>query len=312
MTPNSPLIPILRPVALRSGFSDGEIRRLRKNGTLASVRRGSYLPTEAMKPLDGWQRHALLVRATIPGLKIPAVVSHCSAAVLLGIPLWSTALGVVHVTRHPPARTGRSAALLTHASSIDPGEITIIDGFAVTDPARTIVDLARVLPFEKAVVAADAALYRKLTTKELLAEAAARVIGTPGSRAVARVVHFADGRSESVGESRSRVMMLRAQLPAPVLQLEVRDCQGYMLGRTDFAWRKGRLLGEFDGLVKYGRLLRGAQTSGEVVVREKLREDALRDTGARVVRWVWAELTRPQEVILRIRRALDAVGGEDD
>ena len=303
-----PAVPILRPAALRSGYSDAEIRRFRKNGTWSSVRRGGYLPTSAMQQLDLAQRHALLIRATVPGLKVPAVVSHCSAAVLLGIPLWSTHLGIVHVTLHPPARSGGSAKLLIHAASIEPDEITMVDGIAVTDPARTVVDLARMLTFEQAVAAADAALHRQLTTPGLLAAAAAKIVGRPGSRAVQRAIRFADGLSESVGESRSRVMMVTAGIPRPVLQFKVHDAEGNLLGRSDYSWRKGRVLGEFDGLVKYGRLLRRGESAGDVVVREKIREDALRDNGARVVRWVWADLGEPKRVIERIRRALDAVG----
>src|SRR6476661_8602488 len=153
-----PIIPILRPSLVRRGFSDGEIRRLRQNGTWASVRRGGYLPTDVIKLLDRRERHAVLVRATLPGLKVPAIVSHCSAAVLLGIPVWSTHLGIVHVTRHPPARNGKSAKLMVHVSAIDADEITLVDGIPATDATRTITDLARVLPFEQAVVSADAAL----------------------------------------------------------------------------------------------------------------------------------------------------------
>ena len=49
-------------------------------------------------------------------------------------------------------------------------------------------------------------------------------------------------------------------------------------------------MGEFDGLVKYGRMLRPGQDPAEVLVAEKLREDALRDEGLGVVRWIWSDL----------------------
>ena len=237
-TPDLAVVPILRTSLVRRGYSDGEIRRLRNNGTWASVRRGGYLPTEVIKPLDRRARHAVLVRATLPGLKVPAVVSHCSAAVLLGIPLWSTHLGIVQVTRQPPARNGQSAKLMIHVSVIDADETSVVDGITVTNPTRTVIDLARVLPFEQAVVSADAALYMRLTTKDLLTQAAARIAGRPGSRAVQRVVQFADGLSESVGESRSRVMMHIADIPAPVLQLKVHDANGHIWVGATMAGRE--------------------------------------------------------------------------
>ena len=52
----------------------------------------------------------------------------------------------------------------------------------------------------------------------------------------------------------------------------------------------GEDAGEFDGKVKYGRLLKVGETAGDVVYREKLREDALRDLGWQMVRWTWSDL----------------------
>lgn len=307
MEPIPSAVPYLRPTVLRAGYSDNEIRRLRRNGTWTSVRRGSYLPTGEITPLDRVQRHELLVRSTIPGLRRPAVVSHVSAAVLLGIPLWSTQLGVVHVTRPRPANGGRSGSLLCHTAALPEEDVIDLDGMQITSPARTIADLARQLPFEQAVVAADGALFKKLMTAEQFAAAVAAISGSPGSRSAQRVARFANGLSESVGESRSRVMIYRAGLPQPTLQLEVFDVHHRVLGRSDYSWLGGRLLGEFDGKIKYGRLLKPGESAGDAVYREKLREDALRENGSRVVRWVWTELARPDEVIQRIRRAHTAV-----
>jgi hypothetical protein len=41
-----------------------------------------------------------------------------------------------------------------------------------------------------------------------------------------------------------------------------------------------------------------------VVFREKLREDAVRDAGWSVVRWVWTDLDNPADAIARLQRAL--------
>jgi hypothetical protein len=120
------------------------------------------------------------------------------------------------------------------------------------------------------------------------------------------VVDAADGRSESVGESRSRALLLQLGLPLPDLQVEVRRADGTFIGRSDFCWEERRLLGEFDGLVKYGRLLRPGQVPADAVVREKLREDAMRDEGWGMTRWIWRELDSPTAFARRIQRRLDA------
>lgn len=98
--------------------------------------------------------------------------------------------------------------------------------------------------------------------------------------------------------------MHTAGLPAPVSQLEVRDELGRFVGRGDFGWAEARTIGEFDGMIKYGRLLRPGEDAGSAVHREKVREDAIRDLGWFVVRWTWADLNRPADLVSRISRAL--------
>jgi hypothetical protein len=66
-----------------------------------------------------------------------------------------------------------------------------------------------------------------------------------------------------------------------------------------------RTLGEFDGKIKYGRLLKPGEQPGDVVWREKLREDALRRLGWEVVRWTWAELMNPALLDRRRRAAFE-------
>jgi hypothetical protein len=68
------------------------------------------------------------------------------------------------------------------------------------------------------------------------------------------------------------------------------------------------VIAEFDGRVKYGRLLKEGQDAGEVVFREKQREDLLRDLGWEVVRWVWADLAHPEVIAERLRRAFLRAG----
>jgi hypothetical protein len=291
----------LRREALQQGWSDGELDRLVRAGELARLRRGAYV--NSTLPLAGGDRHRLLIEATLAGLRRPAVVSHQSAAVLLGLPLWDVALDRVHVTRTPPAWTDRSGVLCTHVARLRDDEIDEVDGVLVTSPTRTALDLARSLRHEAAVVSLDAALHHGLLTHELLRARLFDISGTPGSRAAARAIFAADGRSESVGESRSRVILTRWKLAPSALQFEVRSPSGAVVGRADFAWEDDVLVGEFDGRVKYGRLLRPGEDPGDAVFAEKRREDAIRDEGWGVVRWVWGDLARPDRLAARVRRS---------
>ena len=294
---------LLRREAVTGGWSDDELGRLVRAGELARLRRGAYV--DAILPADKGAVHRLLVRATMAGLRRPAVVSHQSAAVLHGLPLWDVPLDRVHVTRRPRAWNDTSAVLCCHVARLRDDEVMVVDGIEVTDPVRTALDLARSLPHEAAVVAIDAALHIGALSHEVLRRRLFDIAGTPGSRSAARAVSAADGRSESVGESRSRVILHRWKLPPSALQFEIRSAGGIFLGRSDFAWEDWRLLGEFDGRLKYGRLLRPGQEAGDVVFEEKRREDAIREEDWGMVRWTWSDLKRPDRLAARVRRARD-------
>jgi hypothetical protein len=223
--------------------------------------------------------------------------------VLHGLPLWAVRLDRVHLTRRPPATGSGTKRVHLHVARLPDDDVTALNGLRLTTVARTVVDLARSLPFEAAVVVADAALASERTDAEELKSCLRRMPAVPGAARGARVLRFADGRSESVGETRSRVLMARLGLPTPDLQVELREGSGRFVGRCDFAWADDRTVGEFDGRIKYGRLLRPGTSAADAVYAEKLREDAIRDLGWKVARWTWSDLDRPTLLAERLRRA---------
>ena len=108
-----------------------------------------------------------------------------------------------------------------------------------------------------------------------------------------------------MGESISRVQIVQCGLPAPELQYAVFSSVGRWLARTDFAWPAFRVIGEFDGRIKY----RGTTDSvADVVMAEKAREQAIQDAGWSVVRWGWQDLQGQGDFVARLRRALIAGG----
>lgn len=295
---------MLRKTALARGYADDEIARLRRHGQWTALQRGAYTVGEGT--LSRRDRHVLAVHATVAALPRPAVVSHASAAALHGLPLWGLSLDRVEITRHPPARSDLGTRLRSRVARLPAADVVPVGDLVVTSVARTVVDIARAAPFQPALVVADAALRAELVTSAELAGCVDEQAGIPGARRARRVVTEADGRSGSVGESRSRAVMLTMGLPMPDLQVEVHTPGGRFIGRCDFGWRQAGLLGEFDGRIKYGRLLRPGQEPGDAVFEEKQREDALRDEGWGMVRWIWRELDTPAVLARRIERRLSA------
>lgn len=188
-----------------------------RDGELCPLRPGAYLT--GSPPDDAAARHLLLVHAAVAALGPGAVVSHASAAIVHGLPVWGLPLDVVHVTRARRRSGGRRGSRVhVHSAPLEPDEIVVVGGIVVTSVARTLVDLARQVPFEPAVVTADGALHRHLVDRRALDEVLARRPRWPGLPGARRALAFADARSPDPGESRSRVAIARAGLPAPVPQ----------------------------------------------------------------------------------------------
>ena len=154
------------------------------------------------------------------------------------------------------------------------------------------------------MVAADSSLRLGRVTPEGFADLRPRMRQHPGSRKFDLVVRLADGRAQSVGESRSRYLFWSQGLPRPELQFAVFDELG-LVGYTDLALPEHHMLFEFDGRVKYGRLLEPGQDAGDVVFAEKLREDRMRRaTGFAFERCTWADLSNPRATARRVRQRM--------
>lgn len=279
----------------KSLFADGEssktLDRAMRGGAIVRVRYGAYASELAA---DERLRHRQLIDGTVPRLAPAAVLSHRSAAILHGLPLWPETPPRVHITRKRSSGGRRSPHLWVHTGPLFAEDVTEIDGWLVTGLARTIADLGRTMPLDRALATADAGLRLGCPPLRLLQEVQ-RSERRRGARQVRFVAGFADGRAESPGESSSRLLIHQVNLPPPRLQYDVVDpTDGEVVARCDFGWEAQRTVGEYDGRGKYGRLLQPGQDPGTAVFGEKIREDRVRALGYEVVRWTQPDLTRPR------------------
>lgn len=301
---------VLRRELLEFGLSQDEVERMLARGVLVRIRRGAYARADSWEGLSPERRHLLAARAVLRALPRPAVLSHVSAAIAHGLPVWGADLSQIHIVRTSRRLSAHiEAGVVHHACRLPAEHRTTAEGIPVTTVARTVADHLRSVPFEAGVVTADAALHRGLIDEAELKELALWQSDWPGSRNAGRVVRFADGASESVGESRGRVKISSVGLPEPELQVEVVDEVGTLVARVDYLFRAQRTIGEFDGRMKYRTGTAGANVE-EVLWREKLREDALRALGYEVVRFTWADLERaPAEFRRRFLAAFARAAG---
>lgn len=290
---------------LANGFTDSQIRRAVRTGDLIRVVRGVYGTVRSSAPAGVDQRaheYCQLIRSSALCGDDP-LISHASAAALHKLPLVEIDRDVVHVTQQARSGGQRRGRVFRHlgAAAI---EQTRIDGIRVTSVPRTLVDLARTNSFRSAVAAIDAALHDGSASKEQLADEVRSAAGRSGAAAARRAIEFADGLSESPGESLTRAALCELGFPPPQLQMRVLDRHGVFLGRVDLAYLELGLLIEFDGLVKYGGLVDGPDAR-TALIREKRREDGLRSSGFIVLRLTWSDLNRPAHLHRMVSEAIE-------
>ena len=296
---------ILRRDALELGYDDGALYRALRSGVLHRIRHGAYVFADQWAPLDAGARHRLRARAVVRTAQAPVALSHVSALVMTDAPLWDLPLADVHLTRLDRRAGRREAGVVQHRGAITSADLVAHGPLQLTSPARTAVDLTKIVDVEHALPVLDHLLNCGATTPEQLRATALAMQRHPATLATDLAIRLADGRSESVGESRSRYAFFRGGLPAPVAQLEVHDGRGRLVGRVDFAWPELGVFLEFDGKEKYLRSRRAGESVLDVVLREKRREERIcRITGWRCIRIVWADLYQPEKLVAHIASVL--------
>ena len=157
------------------------------------------------------------------------------------------------------------------------------------------------------MVTLDSALRVQPVLREALQELQDRFAYYPGSRQARTVLQLGDGRSESPGESVTRVQFFRYGIPMPEPQYHVINSRGQLVGVSDFGWEEYRHLAEFDGKVKYQKLLRPVRArrtacSGRSVARTRCVPKA-----TPMSRFVW-NMIMPDSArrsMAELRRAMD-------
>lgn len=307
-----PSQPTARGDLLAAGVSARMLRTRLTSGDLVQVRRGVYVGA-AWWPEDAAGQHISRARAEI-AVHPEAVISHGSAAQLLGLPTpgfdrWED--GVVSVTLPPSGNSARSPLAVHHTGPLPPDQVRRdAEGYRMTTAPRTAVDLGADLALPEALVIVDAAA--RLTCASMVSGVRRRDYANPRLvraalelyEQAARTVRatrltpalsLADPARESAAESLSAGHLHLAGIPAPRVQAEIRTPRGSVF--PDFLWEETKLIGEVDGAVKYA--------SADAYVLEKEREQLLRDLGYRIVRWLAKEIMlTPAVVVERVARAL--------
>lgn len=250
-------------------------------------------------------RHLALAACVVHAHEGRVALSHITGALAHGTVVWGADLTRVQVTRLDGGAGRIERDVAHHEGKIGDDDLMTKRGELVLAPDRCILEAATMVTSEAALVLFDSYLHQELGDHESLIRRFSSMARWPRTQHLHVPVRMADGRADGAGESRGRWLFWRSGIPAPDLQHEVYRVDGTIAGTTDWAWRDRDLLGEFDGKVKYGRLLKSGESAGDAVFREKVREDELRElTDCSMVRLIWADLTNRQSTVERLKRLL--------
>ncbi len=290
-----------RGQAVSCGYTTQQIQRRLGDGRWERIRYGQYAVALDPGGRPTWElqqvRHTRLVHAAVNSMKVGSVaVSHQSALLLHGSPVWGLDLAEAHLTRLDDHRGGPIAGVRHHHGLLAPADLTEVSGLTATTAARALIETACTTSFEAAVVAADALCRENPACRAELELLLLDSQFWPGSTTARAAIDFCDPLAESVGESRLRVLIHEWGLPTPVLQALFEDSAGFV-GRVDFFFPGLNTVVEFDGRIKY------AEGTADILIREKAREDRLRALGLEVVRVTWSDLAHPARTAARIRQA---------
>lgn len=278
-----------RAVLTMHGWRDRDVRRAIDAGGLRRIQRNRYVDAADWESLWAESRHLVEVIAAVEEMRGGnAIVSHASAAVLHGLPLYRHTPPAVHVILPGPSRMPSRGGLVRHRDRLDEDDIATVDGIRCTTLERTVLDVCRTMDADTALVVADAALrgfafdgrdYDENAAERWrshLLERAAGERGVRGIRQAAEVIALADGRAESPDESVARRRWVQVGYPNVHPQMSVRVASG-RIRRVDIGLPDLQALFELDGRGKYvDERLRQGRSIEQVVLDEKRREDELR------------------------------------
>jgi predicted transcriptional regulator of viral defense system len=264
---------VSRAQLIDCGVSGSAIARWVATSRLHRVHPRVYAVGHSALSLDGRLVAALLYAGP------QALLSHTTAGWVWS--LIDAAPKRIHVTV-PGRRRSLPAVRLHHSRH---AETAHHRDLPVTTVARTLLDLAAVLPagqLRRALAEAD---YRRLLEPPELKSVLCR--GRRGSAGLRRAFdahHPRLAATLSVLEERFLELCEDAGLPPPEVNAKV---AGLMV---DALWRPPRLIVELDGHAAHG--------SRAAIERDRHREIALRAAGYLVLRYTWSQITERSEVVI--------------
>ncbi len=237
--------PFHRSRASFVGFTEPALTAAVRAGRLARPLAGVYV--DRLVP-DGRDLRLSCLRLVLPD---HAIVCQRSAAWLSGIDVFAPGeqhhLIPEYVVPHHRGRM-RHEGVRPVEAVISSEQTDIIGGLRVTTARRTAMDLGRHLHRPMALAALDAFTHQGLVTRDQLQADLDDLRGFPGVRQARELIALTEPKTESPGESWSRLRLIDAGFPLPQAQIVLCDAHGRQVWRIDLGYDELRLGLEYDGM----------------------------------------------------------------
>jgi predicted transcriptional regulator of viral defense system len=259
-----------------TGVTPSMLRGALARRTFAEIHPGVYALGHRQLRTEGHWLAAVL--ACGPG----AALSHREAAALHG--LRASNRSRTDVTTKRRLRTRRSGIDVHHSTTLDAKDITTVDGIPVTTVARTLVDLADVVPKDSLAKALREAEHLRLVDVNDLYDAMDRTRHRtgPGHARLTTLLeeHRRRGTQLTRSELEDRFLALceRHRLPRPRTNFHVESME------VDACWPAHRLAVELDGWA--------CHKDRQAFQRDRTKANELTRAGWRVLRFTHDDVVR--------------------
>lgn len=293
-----------RPFRVADAIADGL-----SHNVLASPR--FWTPFSGVR-VPSTVQDTLAVRCKAASLVMPrgAAFSHHTAALLCGLPIPDKTspdrsngervetVGAVPAHQPIEAMVEPSAVVpqidgIDGHSGLDPDDVIDVAGLRVVTPERTFFHLARRLSLDDLVVLGDAIVRHWCSPERLIGRAA----GLTRRRGIVRAreaLGMISPRVDSPPETRLRLLLIRAGLPFPAVNVDVFDDTGRWLARPDLSYPLLKIAIEYDG--------DHHRTDKYQWRRDRVRDESLRHAGWVVITLTADDLFRhPVSTVARVQ-----------
>lgn len=251
-------------------------------GNKRTLARDLIIPTRGTRMPAAFEDD-FLTKAAACSMVVPgSVVGFSTAATLWKIPLPERMeTGIVHLIQPPGSRACRRNSVKGHVLELDEADISKGRSLNATSPERTWFDLSKELTVDELVIAGDHLVRRQdpLSSMDRLLHLVEGMARRRGVKKAKEALRWIRPRTDSPKETELRLVLIRAGLPEPAINVAILDENGQWVQDPDMGYPDLKIAMQYDG--------------GHHITEMQRRSDIARDDRAVELGWTVLKYCQP-------------------